>query len=251
MQDLLTALLSDPTSPKDLTTMSDLKQFKLTPKPSHSGKLPQDRHTKLSKNRGDTALEILIQDLQTDQERPKRIVDNTDPNHDIMTSIVNPYLDPDNLIEDDQEADDRGIYKLGTEDDDNPEEEESEGEDINQTYNEGPSNTDRDVYGSLYSHIINNVLTDKQRIALKRGECFFCHKKGHFTKSCPARKVWFKSRGKTNMGLKQMQKSQSKPKQGNCRPFKPKKKDPDAMVYKIDQASDEDDPFQEYSNENF
>ncbi|KAF5354229.1 hypothetical protein D9756_007003 [Leucocoprinus leucothites] len=154
-------------------------------------------------------------------------------------------------IEDDREADDGGIYELGAEDDDNPEEEESEGEDINQTYNEGPSNTDRDVYGSLYSHIINNVLTDEQRIALKRGECFFCHKKGHFAKSCPARKVWFKSRGKTNMGLKQTQKSQSKPKQGNRRPFKPKRKDPDAMVYEIEQASDEDDPFQEYSNENF
>ncbi|KAF5360850.1 hypothetical protein D9756_004557 [Leucocoprinus leucothites] len=145
----------------------------------------------------------------------------------------------------------RSIYKLGTEDDDNPEEEESEGEDINQMYNEGPSNTDRDVYGSLYSHIINNVLTDEQRITLKRGECFFCHKKGHFAKSCLARKVWFKSTRKTNMGSKQTQKSQSKPKQGNCRPFKPKRKDPNTMVYEIDQASDEDDLFQEYSNENF
>ncbi|KAF5354287.1 hypothetical protein D9756_006940 [Leucocoprinus leucothites] len=154
-------------------------------------------------------------------------------------------------VKDDQEADNGGIYKLGTEDDDNPEEEESEGEDINQIYNEGPSNTDRDVYGSLYSHIINNVLTDKQRIALKRGECFFCNKKGHFAKSCLARKVWFKLRGKTNMGLKQTQKSQSKPKQGNHRPFKPKRKDPDAMVYEIEQASNKDNPFQEYSNENF
>ncbi|KAF5357160.1 hypothetical protein D9756_006436 [Leucocoprinus leucothites] len=90
-------------------------------------------------------------------------------------------------VEDDWETDDGGIYELGAEDDDNPEEEESEGEGINETYNEGPSNSDRDVYGSLYSHIINNVLTDEQRVALKRGECFFCHKKGHFAKSCPAR----------------------------------------------------------------
>ncbi|KAF5345110.1 hypothetical protein D9756_011474 [Leucocoprinus leucothites] len=110
-------------------------------------------------------------------------------------------------IEDDREADNGGIYELGPEDDDNPEEEESEGEDINQTYNEGPSNTDRGVYSSLYSHIINNILTNEQRIALKRGECFFCHRKGHFAKSCLARKGWFKSRGKTNMGSKQMQKS--------------------------------------------
>ncbi|KAF5345475.1 hypothetical protein D9756_011377 [Leucocoprinus leucothites] len=245
------SLLSDPTSLKDLTMMSDLKQFKLTPKPLHSGKLLQDRHTKLSKSKGDTALDILIQDLQTDQERLKRIIDHMDLNHNIMTSIVNPYLDPDDLIKDDQEADDRGINKLGAEDDDNPEEEESEGEDINQMYNEEPSNTDRDVYSSLYSHIINNILTNKQRIALKREECFFCHKKGHFAKSCPARKVWFKSTEKTNMGSKQMQKFQSKLKQGNHRPFKPKRKDPNAMVYEIDQASDEDDPFQQYSNENF
>jgi len=30
------------------------------------------------------------------------------------------------------------------------------------------------------NHLINNVLTDEQRAALRNGECFFCKKKGHF-----------------------------------------------------------------------
>ncbi len=39
-------------------------------------------------------------------------------------------------------------------------------------------------------HLINNVLTNEQRTALRTGVCFFCHKPGHFYRTCPARKTF-------------------------------------------------------------
>ena len=89
-------------------------------------------------------------------------------------------------------------------------------------------------------HLINNVLTDEQRAALKRGECFFCHKQGHFYRDCQARKTYIKSKGTKNMGSKPNR--QSKPRSSNPKkkPFTKKKPvDPNAMVYNFEEDEEE------------
>ena len=96
---------------------------------------------------------------------------------------------------------------------------------------------------------IRNVLTDEQRAALRNGECFFCHKQGHFYRDCKARKTYVNSKGKSNMAGKYKPKpsgNKSTPrKKGNYKP-KARKVDPNAMVYNIE--DDDEDPFEEYSN---
>ena len=67
----------------------------------------------------------------------------------------------------------------------------------------------RDKENVALSHIINNVLTDEQQATLKRGECFFCHKQGHFYRDCAARKIYINNRGKKPMAPKHNK--QSKP----------------------------------------
>ena len=99
----------------------------------------------------------------------------------------------------------------------------------------------RDKENVALSHIINNVLTDEQRATLKRGECFFCHKQGHFYRDCAARKIYINNRGKKPVAPKQSK--QSKPRPSNTkRKSNPRKKpvDPNAMVYNFEE--DEENP---------
>ncbi|EKM77024.1 hypothetical protein AGABI1DRAFT_93686 [Agaricus bisporus var. burnettii JB137-S8] len=97
---------------------------------------------------------------------------------------------------------------------------------------------------------INAILTDEQRAALKRGECFFCHKKGHWYRDCRARKLYIKQGGRTSMDRNPG--TDRKKKQGNGKPKKQKtwkKKepiDPNAMVYNIEE---EEDNFEEFSKD--
>ena len=90
-----------------------------------------------------------------------------------------------------------------------------------------------------------NYLTDEQRTALRNGECFFCHKKGHFFRTCPARKAYLNQKGKTSMA-KRSKPFKSGPKgkgKGTRKGSKSKPVDPNAMVYNMENDSDdESDP---------
>ena len=90
-----------------------------------------------------------------------------------------------------------------------------------------------------------NYLTDEQRTALRNGECFFCHKKGHFFRTCPARKAYLNQKGKTSMA-KKTKPFKSGPKgkgKGTRKGSKSKPVDPNAMVYNMENDSDdESDP---------
>ena len=70
------------------------------------------------------------------------------------------------------------------------------------------TSTRQDTGKEALKFLINNILTDEQRVALKQGLCFFCKQKGHFYRDCEKRKVFLKARGKGSMGKKQ-------PRQGN------------------------------------
>ena len=113
------------------------------------------------------------------------------------------------------------------------------------------SGSNRFTANDTLQHLINNVLTDEQRQALRRGECFFCQKTGHFYWTCPRRKEYLKRKGKTSMASGSSKRSskgkQSTSKTGNKprtkKGRKKESKDPNVMVYNIE---DEEDVFGEY-----
>jgi hypothetical protein len=147
-------------------------------------------------------------------------------------------------------------------DDDESEEEESNNEpeedddndEVNKLYTQGQRNSNQspNKHKDALNHLINSVLTDKQRVALKQGVCFFCKKKGHFYRDCQARKIFVHKRGTGNMGQQQTNYS-NKPRPSNKgkgrKTFQNKRKDPNALVYNLEDDNDNnDDPFNEFSN---
>jgi len=150
----------------------------------------------------------------------------------------------------DDRIDEENIYESDRESSDYREDEE-EDEEVNNLYSQKSRNTDRDATDVL-DHLINNVLSDEQRIALRNGECFFCKKKGHFYCTCPARKIYFGQGRKTGMATRKNFKSKPTTSSKTRKPFqsKKKKRDPNAMVYQIE--DDEADNLDEFSEaENF
>jgi hypothetical protein len=97
-------------------------------------------------------------------------------------------------------------------------------------------------------HLINNVLTEEQRAALRKGECFFCHKQGHFYRDCAARKTYVRSHGKKPMASKPTPRKTSGRNGGTGsggkkkNNFKGRSKpvDPYAMVYNFEEDIDEE-----------
>ena len=121
-------------------------------------------------------------------------------------------------------------------------------EEVNNIFIPRQRNTNRSSNDKL-NYVINYILTDEQRVALRNGECFFCKQKGHVYRSCPARKTYLASGRKRSMGNKSSSNSKSKPKgkQQQKRNYQKKKVDPNAMVYNIE--DDEDEQFEEFSND--
>jgi len=131
-----------------------------------------------------------------------------------------------------------------------------EGSDDEEEINYAGQSSSNRTAQQVLDHVINNVLTDEQHIALKKGECFFCRKKEHFFRNCPSRTVYLKSNRKRRILSRQANHSrpvqQNKGKQPQRKPFQQNKKrrDPNAMVYGIEDDDGEDyDEFN--SNENF
>jgi hypothetical protein len=106
--------------------------------------------------------------------------------------------------------------------------------------------SDRSI--NALSHLINNILTDDQRASLRNGECFFCHKQGHFYRDCKAWRNYINSSRKKPVDRKQSKKPNNRPQKSKGK-FTPKKKkpvDPNAMVYNFEE--DEEEPS---DNEDF
>ena len=159
---------------------------------------------------------------------------------DLLTHVINE------LTIDDRE---RGYdsHESEGEDSDYREDEEDDEENNNiYTNSRRQSNSDRNAHEAL-SYLVNSILTDEQRVALRNGECFFCHKKGHWFNTCPARKAYLKQKRKGSMGPKQPKRQDQR--KGTRKPFPNQKKrqDPNTMVYQIEEL-DEEEPFEEYSN---
>ena len=129
----------------------------------------------------------------------------------------------------------------GYESEDSEDLEEIEEEDIFNIINSSGKRKSKEH--NALSHVVYNVLTDEQRNALRNGECFFCHKKGHFFRDCKDRKVYLNSRGKKPMGNGKGPRRNSKTFQKKSKPmkkFKSKRTDPNAMVYELEDDSNSD-----------
>jgi hypothetical protein len=161
----------------------------------------------------------------------------------ITESINNLGVDND----DDESSEFDGTYSDG-------EEEDNEDEEINNI-------RERNSNRRAVDRFINIIFTPDQKQALRRGECFFCHEKGHWVANCPKRKSYLKlpNSGKMDRPDKQGSRSRQKPQRNNFKSrrssgnFKKRQQppvvDPNAMVYNMEDE-DMDDILEEYSNNN-
>jgi len=177
---------------------------------------------------------------------------------DMEVDYLNEIINQLDMDEEQDDEDLNELYDSDEEDLNNHEEYDSDEEEVNYTSQRRQSNSNgrsKGAKGAL-DHLINNVLTDEQRQALRRGECFFCKKKGHFYRDCEARKVYLNSARKKSMANRPApratRQTNNNQKQKGKRPFRnnqKRKTDPNAMVYNVE---DDDDDYDEFnSNENF
>jgi len=123
-----------------------------------------------------------------------------------------------NELQVDDEEEDEDLHEVydSEEDLNNHEGSDSEDDTINYT---GQGSANRGTAKSTLEHILNNVLTDEQRAALKKGECFFCKKKGHFYRDCEARKVYLNKSRTRNVPKRNSRQSSGPQRKGKGKPF--------------------------------
>jgi hypothetical protein len=110
----------------------------------------------------------------------------------------------------------------------------------------------------MLQNFINHVLNQDQRSALRRGDCFWCKKSGHWWIDCKARKLYNQQAALGNFSKINKYKSKPKFSKGpkKPKPFKKAKQpfvkkqpvDPNAMVYNLEEEDDELEEFTEYMN---
>lgn len=235
------APLLEPILLKDLIQQSDMKRLDQT--------LQQ---LKIGKQQQETPTELLVSNRNISHQ-PSKVSrkGNEGKRNEINPRYTNIYFQPlqppfrRNKWDMDIDYVNQSINELIQDDDDYDNEEFNEAEE-EETDEEDNINAiqGKDRYMETLRHIVNNVLTDEQCTALRNGECFFCHKKGHFYCDCPARKVYLNSRRKKPMEKKHKPKFNGGGKRKN---FKEKKVDPNTMVYNFEE--DNNGVFNEYSND--